>query len=579
MRRRLAVARMPHIVDKNYEAHGLIWPKTSSQNRIATDQMELNGHGDGRKKRQMVAGKTMGLILDGEVSPTPEEPFLSEEARGSVLKERSQNRVGGTQGEPSSYTLDEKADLNGAEVALFPNGGSEIFMNENGDTAVLEEAAEISESRDTLNKTPPSNSRKDIPGGARVRKLSAAELYKLVSSSPSPLPNLQKDSRDPISPITEQTISLSPRVSSSDSLDRPFIPLPQDGKHERKRSGSGQVFPSVRTDISQLSSSILPKDSSTPLEKPHSVSRTISTPVMRRRQSSNKPPAVNTPSFNHLKANGSVPSPSEPAMKLSKSQKPDQAILSPILPSIPLPPLSIPTYFQLELSSQRPPPLFIHRPASYDTPYEPSGVKLERLINFLLLPPQLEQVLWFGAIACLDAWLYSFTILPLRFLKAMSILLSSWVGNLARETQIIGNFIYAGLGRMWRRRRKVDAAQAQQDGKLIAMDGNSGTEKVRESTELSTLTPNFRFPPISEKATLPTQSGNRKTHLAGGQKSRKPRMLPSSLTPEHKADILKGFLIVFSCIILMYFDASMMYHSIRGQAAIKLYVIYNVLEV
>ena len=29
----------------------------------------------------------------------------------------------------------------------------------------------------------------------------------------------------------------------------------------------------------------------------------------------------------------------------------------------------------------------------------------------------------------------------------------------------------------------------------------------------------------------------------------------------------------------MWFDASRMYHSIRGQSAIKLYVIYNVLEV
>lgn len=49
--------------------------------------------------------------------------------------------------------------------------------------------------------------------------------------------------------------------------------------------------------------------------------------------------------------------------------------------------------------------------------------------------------------------------------------------------------------------------------------------------------------------------------------------------PDHKADLLKGLLVLFSCSILMYFDASRMYHSIRGQAAIKLYVIYNVLEV
>jgi hypothetical protein len=36
---------------------------------------------------------------------------------------------------------------------------------------------------------------------------------------------------------------------------------------------------------------------------------------------------------------------------------------------------------------------------------------------------------------------------------------------------------------------------------------------------------------------------------------------------------------VTSCFILLRFDASKMYHNIRGQSAIKLYVIYNVLEV
>lgn len=49
--------------------------------------------------------------------------------------------------------------------------------------------------------------------------------------------------------------------------------------------------------------------------------------------------------------------------------------------------------------------------------------------------------------------------------------------------------------------------------------------------------------------------------------------------PTHKADMLKGLLVLLSCAVLMRFDASRMYHGIRGQAAIKLYVIYNVLEV
>jgi hypothetical protein len=60
---------------------------------------------------------------------------------------------------------------------------------------------------------------------------------------------------------------------------------------------------------------------------------------------------------------------------------------------------------------------------------------------------------------------------------------------------------------------------------------------------------------------------------------RRQKSIPSALLPDDKADILKGLLMIATCAVLMYFDASRMYHWIRGQAAIKLYVIYNVLEV
>ncbi|KAL3250930.1 hypothetical protein ABHI18_010931, partial [Aspergillus niger] len=101
----------------------------------------------------------------------------------------------------------------------------------------------------------------------------------------------------------------------------------------------------------------------------------------------------------------------------------EPALPSPMPPTIPLPPLSVPTYLQLELASGRPSPLYIHRSAMSDFPYESSRVKLERLMNFLMLPPALERVLWFGILACLDSWLHTFTILPLRFVKALYILL------------------------------------------------------------------------------------------------------------------------------------------------------------
>ncbi|KAJ3414026.1 hypothetical protein HDV05_007151 [Chytridiales sp. JEL 0842] len=46
-----------------------------------------------------------------------------------------------------------------------------------------------------------------------------------------------------------------------------------------------------------------------------------------------------------------------------------------------------------------------------------------------------------------------------------------------------------------------------------------------------------------------------------------------------KVDIMKGSLVIMCCMMLEYVDASRLYHSVRGQATIKLYVIFNVLEI
>lgn len=55
--------------------------------------------------------------------------------------------------------------------------------------------------------------------------------------------------------------------------------------------------------------------------------------------------------------------------------------------------------------------------------------------------------------------------------------------------------------------------------------------------------------------------------------------MPSNLTSFHKADLLQGLIIICSSIALMNLDASRMYHFIRAQSAVKLYVIYNLVEV
>ncbi|KAI9294513.1 DUF747-domain-containing protein [Neoconidiobolus thromboides FSU 785] len=51
------------------------------------------------------------------------------------------------------------------------------------------------------------------------------------------------------------------------------------------------------------------------------------------------------------------------------------------------------------------------------------------------------------------------------------------------------------------------------------------------------------------------------------------------LTNAQWSDLIKGSLIITSCIILSYVDLSKLYHVVRGQSVVKLYVIFNMLEI
>lgn len=62
------------------------------------------------------------------------------------------------------------------------------------------------------------------------------------------------------------------------------------------------------------------------------------------------------------------------------------------------------------------------------------------------------------------------------------------------------------------------------------------------------------------------------THPCGFMRSRK------FLEPAQICDILKGVILVVCCAIMTYIDTSMMYHLVRGQSTIKLYVFFNMLD-
>ncbi|KAF8627818.1 hypothetical protein AX15_004241 [Amanita polypyramis BW_CC] len=112
-------------------------------------------------------------------------------------------------------------------------------------------------------------------------------------------------------------------------------------------------------------------------------------------------------------------------------------------------------------------------------------LKWERVGNFLSIPLAIEKIIGFGFVLCLDSFLYTFTIMPIRFLLAF----------------------------------------------------------VRFTTNIV-------------RASAPP------------------------LPPSQKADLLRMLLLVVSVLVLNPLtDASKIYHTIRGQDTIKLYVIFNALEI
>ncbi|KAI9690789.1 MAG: hypothetical protein M1822_008408 [Bathelium mastoideum] len=405
--------------------------------------------------------------------------------------------------------------------------------------------------------------------GEKVLKLSPARMQELMSSPQSlPIrnaPAIEEELPDMDSPsIAAQDISFFKTRAASNSRSRVPLEEVQPSTKDASRPANVREAPNL--------ASIKTTPGSSSSSRPGLNSRATTTPHLRRRQSSSKqipssvdqpklqrtPPApLNLDSDRYRSTNGPT--------SLRPSPMPDPDI-SPMPISLPLPPLSIPAYLQLELSSERPSPLYIYRSSSNDTPYESSRIKFERLVNFLLLPPELERVLVFGTLSCLDAFLYTFTVLPLRFFKAIGVLLQWFFNNLLREATDISRYICHGLGRMWRQRRKTT---------------NAYETNIQDSTEIDEDSAMPSGPNTSRQRTASsresTQTAAEIRRFVKGH--RRTRSSPSALLPEHKADILKGLLVVISCIILNYFDASRMYHSIRGQAAIKLYVIYNVLEV
>ncbi|KAL1651779.1 hypothetical protein SLS61_005150 [Didymella pomorum] len=415
------------------------------------------------------------------------------------------------------------------------------------------------------------------PGDAR-RKSSVSEHAKVLKLSPSQIQELTSEPASiPIraaTPIPEEALeSETPGEDDSSDGHRVLgvvLERPIQLKDMRSTSGEKQQKNSRSPQRRPEKEIVVLKTPATELRhgRPALNSRSATTPVIRRMDSSTRSRAQTTQTHER---DG------------REERRPEKLAPSPLVepaPALPLPPMSMPTFLSLELSADRPSPLYIYRPSNDDFPYESSAIKYERLLNFLQIPFQVEGVLAFGALACLDAWMHVMTILPLRFLLAAGVLIKWWGSVIVKEFRDLSAFIYSGLPRVWQRRRNpLDtptpaATPADEFPPSLSRKPSGNVSQsvnpasARQNGEMVTT---FKFPELKEPK--PKRSRNSRF------RHRRTKSTPSLLLPNHKADILKGLLVVASCFVLMRFDASRMYHGIRGQSAIKLYVIYNLLEV
>ncbi|KAL9476236.1 hypothetical protein ACSS6W_006077 [Trichoderma asperelloides] len=543
------------------------------------------------------------------ISPVPPTAFSSSSSADPTRRNSSTSLA--------ELTGDEVAHNGNRHAYGGTNGSRKGNLNggKNGHDKENEYGREIGNGSPAISRRSSSNSfRQKDPGGDmqrqrsgsgaikrapshdNVQKLSAAEMQQLTSEPKSlpiaPAPDFVQE-REAI----RQSLMRPPEPHYADGFQRP------NGLAAETRTVSGW----------------LPREARTPMRRSASANRTVSTPPTTRDvqglgiQASASPPRrlsfvpgtrpqglnLNLDGAANAGTNGSVISPpikTGPPTFASQQPAPVQPTgpgirpPSPIPPMIPLPPMSIPTHLQLELAQQRPSPLYIHQSYTNDIPYESHAVKFERLKNVLLIPPFLERTLYFGALACLDAWLHTFTILPIRFTMALAVLVQWWMYVIFKEVKWLVGFVWYGLGRLWRRARAVrgrrisdasDSARSRSCSRAseVSVDGTSPGIRQRSNGRVRT---DSRIRGTSDAAGPKTPSLPARSNpgpKSGMFRHRRTKSMPSNLSSFHKADLLQGAVIICSSLVLMKLDASRMYHLIRAQSAIKLYVVYNILEV
>lgn len=435
------------------------------------------------------------------------------------------------------------------------------------------------------------------PSHDNVHRLSAAEMQALTNSpkslpvAPAP-PKHASSTQEQMFSAADQPGALEPKLSIQSSGSQQPTGLAIEGHDnvglQQLRDRVARTSQGSRT-VSNPPTTRTPFSLPSPTEAPHrrnSLQPTVRPPRAQSTDKGDGSALLGSPPISAASSSVGLNVPFPRDSPGDANPHFGSSLSSNIPVVIPLPPMSLPTHLQLELAAQRPSPLYIHQAPSNEVPYESSAAKFERLKNVLLLPPYLERTLHFGALACLDAWLYNFTILPIRFTLAVTVLAKWWGYIIMKEGRWLVGYVWDGLGRLWERgrtgrfRRPSDGSERPRSRSRSDVSGAS-TELGTSATTTAGRQHSRRPKRASDRGHLRSlfQSTPTSRPNSGTFRHRRTKSEPSKLSTFHKADLLQGALILCSSLALMTLDASRMYHFIRAQSAIKLYVIYNILEV
>ncbi|KAH0515729.1 Transmembrane anterior posterior transformation protein 1 [Microtus ochrogaster] len=199
----------------------------------------------------------------------------------------------------------------------------------------------------------------------------------------------------------------------------------------------------------------------------------------------------------------------------------------------------------------------------------------ERVYTCMRIPRELEKLMFFGIFLCLDAFLYVFTLLPLRvFLALFRLFTLPCYGlrdrRLLQPAQVCDILKGVILIICYFMMHYVDYSMMYH---LIRGQSVIKLYIIYNMLEVADrLFSSFGQDILDALYWTATEPKERKRAHIG--------VIPHFfMAVLYVCDILKGVILIICYFMMHYVDYSMMYHLIRGQSVIKLYIIYNMLEV